>query len=91
MKTNLFSFAILALISLGVLLSFSYPPTEEQKDTKFFTLRIGDTPMSEEVKAKLISAYKAQYGTKAVVKSVTLEDFKGETWLVFTSGGKDNP
>jgi hypothetical protein len=62
-----------------------------QNDVRYFTLKVGDKPMSKEVIAKLTNAYKAQYGKNAVVKSVTLETIKGETWLVFTSGSTNNP
>jgi len=92
MKTKFFSLPMLMILfSIGFLVSFTKKTADVQKDEKYFTLRLGDNPMSNEIKTQLITAYKAQYGPKAIVKEVTLEDFKGETWLVFTSGNKDNP
>jgi len=92
MKTNFFSFPILVLFfSFSFLVSFSFRNSENLNEVKYFTLTKGDSPMSGEVKAKLIAAYKAQYGSKSVINSVTLERINGETWLVFTSGSNKNP
>ncbi len=63
MKTNFFSFPILVLFfSFSFLVSFSFRNSENLNEVKYFTLTKGDSPMSGEVKAKLIAAYKAQSG-----------------------------
>jgi hypothetical protein len=92
MKNSLFSLSILCtLMSVVSLMSFTNNNSKAQKGVKYFTLTIGDNPMTNEVKSKLTAAYKAQYGKKSVIESIEIKEMNGSFWLVFNSGSKLNP
>jgi hypothetical protein len=62
-----------------------------EKGKVFAVAKVGSKTISRETQGKLLKAFRAQYGQKALVESITLEQFEGKTWLAFLGGGDGTP
>ncbi len=80
-------FTAIVILAAG-LSSFSAPPAAE----RYYTVAsVGQQQIPAATKAKLLAAFRAQYGKNASVKEIKLVTKSNNHWLVFLGGGDGTP
>jgi hypothetical protein len=82
---------LLGLALLGLLMVSSAFTSPSPTPPKGFVVGKAGQPLSKEIKAQLLKAYKAQFGRDTKINRIEVVPYQGKNWLAFQSGGEGSP
>ena len=85
------SAAAVLIVAAVIITSFSSFTGTSKAERYYKVAAVGQKQIPAANRAKLLAAFRAQYGASASVKEIKLVERGNKTWLVFLGGGDGTP